>query len=217
VLPWTGCAADRFNQRKLLMAAQATMGGGLALALGALTIAGIVQLWHVYLFAFIFGAAAVDAPVGQTFVAELVGDADLPRAVSLNSTSFNAGRMVGPAAAGLVIAKMGTGWAFLMNGISFAAVLISMSLFRMAELRANPKASRSAGRFMAGLRDVWRRPDLRGILIMLILVGTCHHRSAAGRDRPSAICFTPCRQRIRRRNGQGELADGSRAASAHSA
>jgi MFS family permease len=172
LLPWTGYAADRFNQRKLLMATQATMGV-LALALGALTIAGVVQLWHVYVFAFIFAvAAAVDAPVRQTFVAELVGDEDLPSALSLNSTSFNAARMVGPAAAGLVIAEGGTGWAFLMNGISFAAVLISMSLFRMAELRANARASGSAGGFVAGLRYVWHRPDLRGILIMLFLVGT---------------------------------------------
>ena len=172
LLPWTGYAADRFNQRKLLMATQATMGV-LALALGALTIAGMVRLWHVYVFAFIFGAAAaLDAPVRQTFVAELVGDEGLPSAVSLNSTSFNAARMIGPAAAGLVIARVGTGWAFLMNGISFAAVLISMSLFRMAELRANARASRSRGGFMAGLRYVSSRPDLRGILIMLFLVGT---------------------------------------------
>ena len=172
LLPWTGYAADRFNQRKLLMVTQASMGV-LALALGALTIAGIVQLWHVYVFAFVFGsAAALDAPVRQTFVAELAGDEDLPSAVSLNSTSFNAACLVGPAAAGLVIAKVGTGWAFLMNGVSFAAVLISMSLFRMAELRANARASHSAGGFMAGLRYVWRRPDLRGILIMLFLVGT---------------------------------------------
>ena len=172
LLPWTGYAADRFNQRKLLMATQATMGV-LALALGALTIAGVVRLWHVYVFAFAFGsAAALDSPVRHTFVAELVGDADLPSAVSLNSTSFNAACMVGPAAAGLVIASMGTGWAFLINGISFAAVLISMSSFRRAELRSNARASRSAGGFMAGLRYVWRRPDLRGILIMLFLVGT---------------------------------------------
>jgi len=172
LVPWTGSAADRFNQRKLLMATQASMGV-LALALGALTIAGVVQLWHVYVFAFIFGAAAaVDAPARQTFVAELVGDEDLPSAVSLNSTSFNAARMVGPAAAGLVIAKVGTGWAFLLNGISFAAVLISMSFFRKAELRANARASSSAGGFVAGLRYVLGRPDLRAILIMLFLVGT---------------------------------------------
>src|SRR5580692_2652860 len=111
LLPWTGLAADRFNQRRLLMMTQATMGI-LALALGALTIAGSVQLCQ-YVFAFLFGsAAALDAPVRQTFVAELVGDEHLHNAVALNSTSFNAGRMIGPAVAGLVIAKVGTGWAF---------------------------------------------------------------------------------------------------------
>jgi MFS family permease len=172
LLPWTGFAADHFNQRQLLMVTQATMGM-LALALGALTVLGVIQLWHVYVFAFVFGsAAALDAPVRQTFVAELVGDEDLPSAVSLNSTSFNAARMVGPAAAGLVIAKVGTGWAFLMNGISFAAVLISMTLFRAAEVRTNARASHSTNGFTAGLRYVWSRPDLRGILIMLFLIGT---------------------------------------------
>ena len=100
LLPWTGYAADRFNQRRLLMTTQALMGG-LALALGLLTVTGVVQLWHVYLFAFLFGcASAFDAPVRQTFVVELVGDRELANAVALNSTSFNAARMIGPAAAG---------------------------------------------------------------------------------------------------------------------
>ena len=172
LLPWTGSAADHFNQRKLLMFTQAAMGV-LALALGTITVLGVIQLWHVYLFAFVFGvAAALDAPVRQTFVAELVGDDDLPSAVSLNSTSFFAGGLAGPAAAGLVIAKGGTGWAFLVNGISFAAVLISMSLFRASEIRIHARASRSARGFTAGLRYVWSRADLRGILIMLFLIGT---------------------------------------------
>jgi MFS family permease len=110
-LPWTGFVADHLNQRKLLIATQATMGV-LALALGLLTVAGVVRLWHVYVFAFLFGsAAAFDAPVRQTFVAELVGDADLANAVALNSTSFNGARMIGPAVSGIVIALVGTGWA----------------------------------------------------------------------------------------------------------
>ena len=172
LLPWTGVAADHYNQRKLLMITQASMGV-LALALGVLTIAGSVRLWHVYVFAFLFGSvAAVDAPVRQTFVAELVGDEHLTNAVALNSTSFNAGRMVGPAVAGLVIAKVGTGWAFVANGISFAAVLISIFLFRVSELRPSIRAHRTPGRFMEGLRYVWNRPDLRAILIMLFLIGT---------------------------------------------
>ncbi len=99
-LPWSGLAADRLNQRKLLIATQAAMGV-LALALGVLTVTGIVRLWHVYIFAFLFGtAAAFDAPVRQTFVTELVGDDDLANAVALNSTSFNAARMIGPAVRG---------------------------------------------------------------------------------------------------------------------
>ena len=80
LMPWSGLAADRFNQRRLLMATQATMGT-LSLILGVLTVTGLVQLWHVYVFAFLFGcSAALDAPVRQTFVAELVGDREIGRA-----------------------------------------------------------------------------------------------------------------------------------------
>ncbi|TAL96748.1 MAG: MFS transporter [Paraburkholderia sp.] len=172
LLPWTGFAADHYNQRKLLMATQATMGV-LALALGLFTITGIVQLWHVYVFAFLSGcAAAFDAPVRQTFVGELVGDADLPNAVALNSTSFNAARMIGPAAAGLIIASVGTGWAFLINGASFVAVLASLFLLRVSGLRANARAHRTRGSLTEGLRYVWSRPDLKAILVMLFLIGT---------------------------------------------
>jgi MFS family permease len=172
LLPWTGSAADRLNQRKLLMVTQATMGV-LALVLGCFTVAGIIRLWHVYVFAFLSGsAAALDAPVRQTFVAEMVGDEDLTNAVALNSTSFNAAQMIGPAVAGLLIASVGIGWAFLLNGLSFAAVLISMSFFRLSELRASARAHRTAAGFVEGLRYVWRKPDLRAILIMLFLIGT---------------------------------------------
>jgi MFS family permease len=172
LLPWTGFAADYFNQRKLLIATQATMGG-LALGLGVLTVTGIVQLWHVYVFAFLFGCTtAFDSPVRQTFVAELVGDTDLPNAVALNSTSFNAARMVGPALAGVVIASVGTGWAFLINGATFIAVLISLSLLRLSELHANARSHRVKGSFAEGLRYVGSRADLRAILVMLFLIGT---------------------------------------------
>ena len=172
LLPWTGYVADHFNQRKVLLFTQAAMGI-LALALGLLTVTGLVQLWHVYIFAFLFGsAAAFDAPVRQTFVAELVGDADLPNAVALNSTSFNAARMVGPAVAGIVIAGVGTGWAFLLNGASFIGVLVSLSLLRAAELHRQPRAQRQRGSFTAGLRYVLGREDLKAILIMLFLIGT---------------------------------------------
>jgi len=172
LLPWTGSAADRLDQRKLLMFTQAAMGV-LALVLGVLTLSGVVQLWHVYVLAFLSGSAlALDAPVRQTFVAAMVGDEDLPNAVALNSMSFNSAQMIGPAVAGLLIAGVGLGWAFLLNGLSFAAVLISMSFFRRSELRANPRAPRTSGGFLEGLRYVRKRPDLAAILLMLFLIGT---------------------------------------------
>jgi MFS family permease len=138
-----------------------------------LTVTGVVQLWHVYAFAFLFGcAASFDAPVRQTFVTELVGDADLHNAVALNSTSFNAARMIGPAVAGLVIAGVGIGWAFLFNGASFVAVLASLLLLRANGLQGNARAHRTKGSLTEGFRYVWHRPDLKAILIMLFLIGT---------------------------------------------
>jgi MFS family permease len=171
-LPWTGLAADRFNQRKLLMFTQALMGA-LALGLGLLTVAGTIRLWQVYVFAFLFGsAAALDAPVRQTFVSELVGEDHIANAVALNSTSFNAARMVGPAVAGLLIAKVGTGWAFLLNGLSFGAVLLSMFLLRKRELIPNARMLKDRSGALEGLRYVWQQRDLRAILLMLALIGT---------------------------------------------
>ncbi|MDX5932148.1 MFS transporter [Acidiphilium acidophilum] len=172
LLPWTGGAADRLNQHKLLMVTQAVMGT-LALGLGLLTVAGVVRLWQVYVFAFLFGsAAAFDAPVRQTFVAELVGDGDLHNAVSLNSTSFNLARMIGPAVSGVIIADGGTGWAFLANGVSFAAVVMSLGFLRLGDLDPHARVTRAKGNFIEGLRYVRGRPDLIAILAMLFLFGT---------------------------------------------
>ena len=172
LLPWTGFAADHFNQRKLLIFTQATMGI-LALILGALTVTGVVELWQVCIFAVLFGStAAFDAPARQTFVAELVGEEDLHNAVALNSTSFNMARMIGPAVAGLLIAAVGTGWAFLLNGASFIAVLTAMAFLRVAELRPSVRARRTKGSFTEGFRYVWGRPDLKAMLVMLFVIGT---------------------------------------------
>jgi len=175
-LPWTGLAADRLDQRRLLMLTQGSLGA-MALIQGLLTVAGVVQLWHVYALALLSGiAAAFDAPVRQTFVAALVGDEDLPNAVALNSTSFNAAQMIGPALAGVTIGAIGTGWAFIINGVSFLAVLASLGLLRVHELRAVARAGRGQGGFLdafaEGLRYVRARPDLCAILLMLFLIGT---------------------------------------------
>jgi MFS family permease len=172
LLPLTGFAADHLDRRKLLFATQAAMGA-LALGLGILTVAGLVQLWHVYVFAFLLGCVtAFDAPARQTFVSDLVAPADLSNAVGLNSTSFNAARLIGPAVAGVLIASVGTGWVFLVNAASFAAVLCSLSLLRAHELHRRGTARRTEGGLAEGFRYVWRRPDLRAVLLMLFLIGT---------------------------------------------
>ena len=172
LLPWTGFAADHLDRRKLLLTTQAAMGS-LALALGVLTVTGLVRLWHVDVFAFLLGCvAAFDAPARQTFVSELVGEADLSNAVALNSTSFNAARMIGPAIAGGLIALVGSGWVFLINAASFAVVLGSLKLLRVEELYQEKRAVRTRGSLAEGVRYVWKRPDLKAILLMLFLIGT---------------------------------------------
>jgi MFS family permease len=172
LLPLTGLAADHLDRRKLLVATQASMGA-LALGLGLLTIFGAVQLWHVYTFALLLGCvSAFDAPARQTFVFELVGAADLSNAVSLNSTSFQAARLIGPAVAGVVIAAVGSGWLFILNAASFAAVLGSLALLRATELHRSERAALSRSSVPEGLLYVWRRPDLVVVLAMLFLVAT---------------------------------------------
>jgi MFS family permease len=172
LLPLTGFAADHLDRRKVLFCTQAAMGL-LALGLGLLVVTGLVRLWHVYIFAFLLGcAAAFDSPARQTFVAELVEERYLPNAVALNSTSFNAARMIGPAIAGGLIAGVGSGWVFLINGLSFVAVLCSLALLRSDELKPSHRAVSARGSFVEGFRYVLRRPDLRVILFMLFLVGT---------------------------------------------
>ncbi|PRY33800.1 MFS transporter [Umezawaea tangerina] len=172
LLPFTGLAADRLDRRKLLMATQASMGF-LALGLGLLTVTGAVRLWQVYLFALLLGCVtAFDAPARQTFVSELVVGPNLSNAVALNSTSFNAARMIGPAVAGVLISVVGSGWVFLVNAATFGAVLLSLRFLRLRELHPAVRAARGRGGFAEGLRYVWARPDIRTILLMLFLVGT---------------------------------------------
>jgi len=172
LLPFTGFAADHMDRRKLVFATQATMGA-LALGLGLLTVFGLVRLWQVDVFAFLLGcASAFDSPARQTFVSELVTEVDLGNAVALNSTSFNAARMIGPAIAGVLIAALGSGWVFLINAATFGAVLYSLSLLRLDELHPHQRAAPKRGSLVEGFRYVWRRPDLKAILLMLFLIGT---------------------------------------------
>lgn len=171
LLPLTGLAADRLDRRKLLLFTQGA-AGVLALCLGLLTVTGVVQLWHVYVFALLLGCVtAFDAPARQAFVSNLVSDDILANAVALNSASFNGARMIGPALAGLLIAAVGEGWLFLINAGSYAAVLVSLSLLRVHELHGDAHPARVRGSMLAGFRYVWQRPDLVAVLVMLLLIG----------------------------------------------
>ena len=154
LLPLTGFVADHMDRRKLLFATQAALGT-LALGLGLLTVTGLVQLWQVYVFALLLGCvSAFDAPIRQTFISDLVGEDNLSNAVALNSTSFNAARMIGPAVAGLLIAAVGCGWVFILNAISFAAVLYSLTLLRIGELQ-----DRKSTRLNSSHSEISRMPS----------------------------------------------------------
>jgi MFS family permease len=154
------------------MVTQAVMGT-IALGLGVIVVTGIAQLWHVYLFALLLGiTSAVDSPIRQTFVAELVEKKDLTNAVSLNSVSFHTARLIGPAAAGLLTVVVGAGWVFMINAVTFAGTLVALWRIRVDELREQPRAPRERGQIIAGFRYVRGKPAIIVILIMVSIIGT---------------------------------------------
>jgi MFS family permease len=139
---WGGVLADRYPKRRLLVAAQIFMAST-ALVLGVLDTAGIVAVWHVFLLALLLGVGtAIENPVRQSFVSEMVGPDDLPNAVGLNSATFNVARIVGPAVAGLLIVWVGTGPVFLVNALTFVAVVVALSRMRVADLHPTPPLPR---------------------------------------------------------------------------
>ena len=169
---WGGVLADRYDKRKLLLATQTGLAL-VALILGVLDVTGIVQYWQVLVLALLLGlVSAVDSPVRQSFAVEMVGPDDLTNAVGLNSTIFNSARILGPAVAGVMIAAVGTGWAFVANAISSIAVLTGLALMRPSELRPSPAIARVRGQLRAGLRYVWHRQDLLLTMILVFVVGT---------------------------------------------
>jgi MFS family permease len=144
-----------------------------ALGLGVLELSGHVVLWHVYVFAGVMGCiAAFDAPARQTFFAELVGDKDLSNAVALNSSLFNSAQLIGPAVGGVLISVIGAGWVFILNSLSFVAVIASLTRMRVSEFHPLPHGDIPAGGFFAGLNYIRHRPDLIMALVMLFIVGT---------------------------------------------
>jgi MFS family permease len=167
-----GALADRGNKRRLMLATQTGLALT-ALTLGLLDVTGAVRIWQVMLLAAVLGVfSALDAPIRQSFVVEMVGPAELANAVALNSTTFNLARIVGPAVSGVLIAAFGTGWAFLGNAASSIAVLTGLALMRTAELFPAPPVDRVPGQYRAAIRYVRRRSDLLLPMLLMLVLGT---------------------------------------------
>ena len=162
--PYAGLVADRFPKRRLLQVTQLMMAAP-ALLLGLLAVTGLVETWHVYALAFVFGVGtAFDAPARQSFVSEIVDREDLSNAVGLNSASFNLARIVGPALAGFMIAWLGggaeaTGWVIGINAVSYAAVVLALQRMRAEDLDTPEPQGREKGMIRDGLRYIRSRQD----------------------------------------------------------
>jgi MFS family permease len=171
---WGGLIADRFDKRRVLVWTNA-LQAVLALALGSLAVTHVVEVWHVYVLAFLFGCVTVvDMPARQAFVIEMVGSEAVPNAVALNSAVFNGGRLVGPALAALMIklSNNETGPAFFINAASFAAVIFALWAMDPDRLHRSPRAGRAKGQLREGLSYVWKTSILRDTLFLVAIVAT---------------------------------------------
>ena len=166
-----GALADRLDKRKVLIATN-IVGGAASVGLGLLVTTHAVQLWHVFVLAAVLGVStAIDAPVRQAFTSELVGNDDLPNAVSLNSANFNGGRLIGPAVSGLLIAAFGTGPSFLINGATYFFVIFALLKLDKKDFfhQDRPK---SLGNIREGIAYAKARPDIYVVMIMVFALAT---------------------------------------------
>jgi MFS family permease len=170
-----GAVADRLDQRKVLMGTQAAFMVTAA-ALAGLTLTGHATVWEVYVIAGITGLITVlDTPVRQAFTIQMVGRDELPNAVALNSSLFNASRIIGPAIAGGLIALTGVGICFLINALSYLAVLAALWFMRVHELFPIRRDQVHQNLFrgsLEGLQYAWRRPVIRSVLVMMLVIAT---------------------------------------------
>jgi len=168
--PLAGHAADRWSRHRIIVATQAAMML-LAFALAAITFSGVVQVWHVVVLAALLGVVnAFDMPARQSFVVQMVGRADLPNAIALNSSLFNGARIAGPAIAGLLVAAIGEAWCFFANGVSYIAVIAGLLLMRIQPHVQPPQTESAIAHIIEGFRWVGRNRPIRALLIQLGIV-----------------------------------------------
>jgi MFS family permease len=169
--PFGGLVADRLDKRKVLYCTQAS-AGVLALVFGLLVVTHGIQIWQVFALATGLGVVNLfDNPARQTFVFEMVGNDLLPNAVSLNSVLMNSARVIGPAIGGVLILTLGVATCFMVNALSYVAVIVALSMMRASELNRRPGVVRAKGQVREGFRYVWRTPDLRILLSSMAIVG----------------------------------------------
>jgi MFS family permease len=170
--PYGGVIADRFPKRRILFGSQ-SLAAILAIAMWALVVTGSIRLWMVYVLALGLGLVnAIDNPTRQSFIHELVGKDDIRNAVTLNSLEVNLTRVLGPALAGVLIASIDLPLCFLLNGLSFVAVLICIWLMRSSELYRSTLIPAEKGQLRQGFAYVRRNEVIRDALLMMLLVGT---------------------------------------------
>jgi MFS family permease len=169
--PYGGLIADRFNKQQILKITQSWLAL-CAAALGVLAVTGLATTEHVYVIAFAFGlGTAFDNPARQSFVSEVAGPDHLPNAIGLNSATFHAGRLVGPALAGLMIGVVGSGWAILANALSYAAFIGALLMLDSRLLRTtqpSPRAKRQIREALAYLRS---KPSMVLVMCVVFFVG----------------------------------------------
>ncbi|MBV9579846.1 MAG: MFS transporter [Chloroflexi bacterium] len=168
-----GVVADRVGKQRLIMITS-TLEALQALAMAAVTFSGNVQLWQIYLLAFLLGLfTTFETPARQAFVSELVPREDIQSAVALNSSVFNAARVVGPGIGGIILAAWGAGWAFALNGVSYLAVLAALFMLDSSKLYTSRRAARGAlwSQVWDGLRHAAHVPELAYPLGLLAVIG----------------------------------------------
>lgn len=168
--PVGGAVADRYSRRRVLLITQ-TAAMLLALTLAALTLSGRIEVWHLYVLGAFFGISnAFDIPTRQAFVVDMVGKEDLINAIALNSSMFNGARIVGPAIAGILVAVIGEGWCFFLNGVSFVAVIASLLAMKVAPQVRVAVPGSALARIAGGFGYVARTGPVRALLLLLGLV-----------------------------------------------
>ena len=168
--PIGGAVADRYGRRRILVGTQSA-AMLLAFVLAGLTLSGLVQVWHIYVLAALLGIVnAVDIPVRQAFIADMVGKEDLMNAIALNSSMFNGARIIGPAIAGLLVASIGEGWCFFANAVSYSAVIIGLLCMEIPRHARGVRTASAVAEIIEGFRFVQRTSPVRALLLLLGVV-----------------------------------------------